>query len=209
MKQSTFNQFAWGILALSVVLPFIAWGSNLSWNFDALQPLTLFGLFGLLAWMTMWTHYVYGAVRITNPNLKKPKYYGRLTAWFVLGAILLHPGILAVELWQNGAGFPPSSFTDYVGASLQLAVIFGSIALTLFLSFEVFDRIKTKAWVQKYWKAISISQSLAMILIFVHGLRLGSVIDSGWFYWVWIAYGAALIPCFYIIHKADFTEKQS
>jgi len=207
MNQKTFNYFSWGIFALSVVLPIAVWGNNVSWNFSSLSLYSYFPLFGLLAWMIMWTHYVNGAVRIKTPGLKKPKYYAKVTAYIVLASILLHPGLLALAQFQNDAGLPPTSFFNYLGDASRIAVLFGSISLIIFLSFEYFDRARNKDWVKKAGLWISISQSVAMILIFVHALRIGGNLNTDWFYAVWLAYGALLIPCFYIIHDADLKSR--
>ena len=141
-----------------------------------------------------------------NPGLKKPAGYSKITGWIVLASILLHPGILAYEQFRNGAGIPPKSFYDF-RPSLTIAVILGSISLLIFLSFEVFDRLQSNKSIKKYWWAVSISQSLAMIMIFIHALRLGTDVMSGWFMAVWIVYGIAILPAFYIIHKNDFKHK--
>ncbi len=207
MRQKDFSLITWGILALSVYLSFLVWASNLSWEFSSVSIYGFFPLLGILAWMTMWTHYVTGALRIKNPKLVKPKYYSELTGYLVLACLLLHPGLLAYAQNKNGEGLPPTSFFAYTGDGLKLAVMFGTISLLIFLSFEVFNRLKDRQAIKKYWWLVSISQSLAMILIFVHGLRLGSNLQTNWFTIVWAAYGLLLIPCFYIIHKEDFTSR--
>jgi fatty acid desaturase len=203
MNQKTFNYFAWGIFAASVLLPVTVWGNNRSWDFSSLSLYGFFPLLGLLAWMIMWTHYVNGALQIKNPDLKKPKYYSRVTAYIVLGAILLHPGLLALAQFQNGQGLPPSSLYSYLGDAAVIAVMFGTISWAIFLSFEYFDRNRNKPWVKKAGLWISISQTIAMILIFIHALRIGGDLNTDWFYAVWLAYGALLLPCFYIIHQLD------
>jgi hypothetical protein len=207
MTQKNFNIFSWTILIISVLIPLIVWGGTIAWNISTLTPYQWFPLFGLLAWMIMWTHYINGAIRIKFADLKKPKYYEKITAYVVLASLLLHPGLLAYAQWRNDAGIPPQSFIDYVGKELRLAVVLGSIALTIFLSFEVFNRIKSNQIIKNYWIVISISQSIAMTLIFVHGLQLGSNLSVGWFVYVWLFYGLALIPCFYIIHTNDLQDR--
>lgn len=206
MTQQSFNKLTWGILLLSIILPMFVWGEFIGWSVGDITIYQWFPLFGLIAWMVMWTHYISGTIRVKNPELKKPKYYEPLTAYLVLVSLLLHPGLLAFALWSNDVGLPPNSFYDYVGDSLKLAVIFGSISLMIFLSFEIFNRTKTNKHIIKWWLAISISQSIAMTLIFVHGLRLGSIL-SGWFEIVWVVYGLLLIPCFYIIHRQDIENR--
>jgi hypothetical protein len=207
MTQKRFNVFAWSIFFLSVIIPVIVWGNNVSWQIRTITPYQWFPLFGLLAWMIMWTHYVNGAIKIKNTSLETPRYYGKSTAYIVLASLLLHPGILAYAQWKNDVGLPPISFYDYVGENLLLAVMLGSVSLTIFLSFEIFDRMKNNPGIKKWWLAISISQSIAMTLIFVHGLRLGSTISSGWFLYIWMLYGIILVPCFYIIHTVDFQNR--
>jgi len=207
MTQQRFVKFSWSLLILSLVLPVVAWGSGLSWNPGSLTLYQWFPLFGLIAWMVMWTHYVSGVFRIRDTRLKSTAAYSRLSAWLVLATLLLHPGLLAYQLWQNGAGLPPDSYSSYVGEPLKLAVIFGTISLIIFLSFEVFNRLKEKSYMQKWWPAVSISQSFAMTFVFIHALRLGTDLVSGWFLWVWIAYGVILLPCFYVIHKSDFSRR--
>jgi hypothetical protein len=212
MTQKKFIIFSWSIFSISIIIPLIVWGSGINWGITSITPYQWFPLFGLLAWMIMWTHYINGAIRIKKPELKKPKYYENLTAYIVLASLLLHPGLLAYAQWSNEVGIPPQSFYNYVGDELKLAVILGSVALIIFLSFEIFNRLKNNKSVQNRWLAISISQSIAMTLIFIHGLRLGNNISSGWFMYVWIFYGLTLIPCFYIIHINDLqdrTKKQS
>lgn len=206
MNQKTFTYYSWGIVALSLLLPFIAWGQNLNWQFSGLNGYQLFPLFGLLAWMVMATHYFTGYVRVKS-GLVKPPYFSSVTGYFVLACLLLHPAILAYNEFVNTDTLPPESFVNYVGESLQLAVFFGSFSLLLFLSYEVFDRIRHKTSIKKNWWLVNISQTIAMTLIFIHALRLGGEI-SGWFLAVWIIYGLALLPCFYLFHTMDFEEKK-
>lgn len=203
MNQKTFSRFSWGLFSLSLVLGIVSWGQTVGWQLSSLTPYQWFPLFGILAWLIMWTHYITRYFRVRNPELQKAPGYGKVTGWIVLACLLLHPGILAFAQFRNNQGIPPESYLNYVGEGLQLAVLLGSVALTIFLSFEIFDRMKNNKTVKKYWLAISISQSLAMILIFVHALRLGTTLGEGWFRIIWIIYGLLLLPCFYAIHKAD------
>jgi hypothetical protein len=207
VTQKRFILFTWIILVISILLPVMVWGTGINWRIATISPYQWFPLFGLLAWMIMWTHYVVGAIRTKWPDLNKPKHYSVVTSYIVLAALLLHPGILAYAQFQNDAGLPPVSFVDYVGEGLLLAIILGSVALTIFLSFEVFNRLKNRSFIKKWWLAISFTQSIAMLLIFVHALKLGTHLTSGWFLLVWLIYGAILLPCFYIIHTAEHANR--
>ncbi len=207
MRQTTFNNLVWGIFGISVLLPLISWGSGLEWALGELSIYQWFPLFGMVAWMIMWTHFFTYALRTKLGDLKTPKHYSQITGYVVLSAILLHPGLLAYAQWRNGEGLPTGSYYAYAGESLKLAIAMGMTGLLIFLSFEFFNRMRKNLTVKKYWTLVSLSQSLAMTLIFFHALRLGVNLGSGWFKGVWIIYGIALIPCFYIIHKRDFSKK--
>lgn len=207
MTQKTFNYFSWGLVIVLSAAAVYVWGDSNSWTLSGLSLYKWFPLFGLIAWLLMATHYFTGAFRILTPSLKRAPGYKKITYYAVLASLLLHPGLLAYAQFNNGNGLPPVSFIDYVGESLKLAVALGSFSLVLFLSFEVFMRMKQKSIVQNYWWAVSISQSLAMTLIWIHALRLGSHITDGWFGVVWIMLGLALLPCFYLVHLSDFRQK--
>lgn len=203
LSQKKFSVLSWTALSIALALVIIAWGQGVSWKLGSISAYQWFPLLGLTAWVTMAEHYYLGTVRIFNKNLKKPKYFSEITEYLVLGCLILHPGILAIAQSKNGEGAPPASFYNYVSSNMKLAIVFGSISLLIFLSFEVFNRFKTNKTVQKYWLAISLSQILAMALIWIHGLRLGSNLGAGWFRAIWFIFGIALLPCFYIILKAD------
>lgn len=206
MNQKTFNYLSWGLVATTLALVFYVWGSSISWKIGNATIYQWFPFFGLVAWTTMAGHYYLGALRLTFKNLKAPRFYRRGTGYLVLGSLIAHPALLAHAQSRNGLGQPPDSYYAYVGEGLKLAIMIGVISYAIFLSFEVFERLKKRKFIQKYWSVVSISQSLAMTLIWVHAIRLGSHLGGGWFQAVWIVFGLALIPCFYIIHKADFTK---
>jgi hypothetical protein len=206
MSQKAFQTLSWSLFIGVIFISQLAWMSTYRSSLGDITAYQLFPLFGIIAWMVMWTHYIVGSIKIRYPDLKKPKYYSTITGFVVLFTILLHPGILAFKQFQNDQGLPPSSYYNYVGESMKIAVLLGSISLLIFLSFEVFNRLKDRQIIRKKWWLISLSQSIAMTLIFVHALRLGGSLGPGWFMWVWVCCGIALIPCFYIIHKDDFSK---
>ncbi len=204
MNQKAFNRLTWATVFLLIAIVVFSWSRGINWDSGTISAYQWFPLFGLVAWVTMAGHYYLGSLRVVYPELKKPKGYKKFTSFLVLACILLHPGILALEQSRNGQGLPPTSFYNFVGDGFKLAVILGSISLIIFLSFEVFERIKDRNIIRNNWTAISISQSVAMTLIWVHGITLGTNLGQGWFQFLWILAGLSLIPCFYIIHKEDF-----
>ena len=85
----------------------------------------------------------------------------------------------------------------------------GSFALLLFLSYEVLHRLREKPYITKHWRWISISQMLAMVMIFVHGLKLGQNLHAGWMQLVWVSMGALLIPAFALILQHEWGQAQT
>ena len=197
----------WLLLTMSLIVPFIAWSSERDWSYDKLTLLVIFPLLGLWAWSIMWTHYAYGSLRLVYSGLQKNKLYSKVSGVLVLFLILLHPFLLSLNQWQTLEKLPPGSVYSYVAPSQKLFIYFGVVALTLFLSFEVFERLKSSNVVNQNWKWVSLSQMLAMTLIFFHALSLGSNLSVEWFELYWVTLGALLIPCFGLIGRADWQDK--
>lgn len=196
----------WKLFAVVVLVSVFGWWTLSDIQLGELTAFQLFPLFGLLAWSIMWTHYALGGVRLLR-SFPKNKLYSRISAVLVLVFLLLHPGILAWKMWDVTGLLPPESFYAYVGPAMKATVIAGSISLVIFLAFDVFEYFHKKPWIQRQWKWISLSQMVAMTLIFIHALRLGGDLQSGWFQFWWILLGALLIPCFGLILRADWTKK--
>lgn len=152
----------------------------------------------------MSTHFMVAALRIKNAQFTEVSGFRKYTGYFVLLCLLLHPGLLAIKQFQLGEGLPPASFMAYVGDSARYAVALGSVALLTFLSYEFFIRLKRRPIIARNWKWVSLSQVAAMTLIFIHALRLGQHLQTGWMKVVWIATYIILIPCFYILLTKDF-----
>lgn len=197
----------WLLFVIVTIVPFLAWSYTRSWNYESLTLITIFPLLGLWAWGIMWTHYAYGGLRLVFPSLQKNKTYSKLSGALVLALILLHPVLLAASQWQNTKSLPPGSIYSYVLPEHKIYILLGTIGLILFLSFEIFERIKNNPYIKKHWKWISLSQMLAMVLIFFHALSIGSAYYIGWFEFYWVVLGALLIPCFGLIGRADWQNK--
>lgn len=197
----------WTLFVAVIAASFVAWADLRGWDFGSLSALALFPLLGLLAWSIMWTHYALGGVRLVYP-FEHNQLYSRVSAVVVLACLLLHPGLLAWGQFDLSGTLPPGSFYSYVAPSLKGAVLLGTISLIIFISFDVFEFFKKRAWVQRNWKWISLSQMVAMTSIFIHALRLGQNLQSGWFQVWWVLLGLLLIPCFGLILRADWQKKQ-
>jgi hypothetical protein len=180
---------AWILSVVVVALAVIAWGQALGWRLGA-GWFGWFPLLGLVAFSLMWTHYIIGALRRMQGVARRPLgQYFKITSYVVLVALLLHPGILILQLWQKGYGPPPESYLEYVGPSLRLYVVFGTVSLLAFLAFELHRKFAKASW----WPVVVYAGDVAMVLIVLHGLKLGSNLQAGWYRFVWIFYAVSLL----------------
>jgi hypothetical protein len=181
---------AWGLSGLAFALAVIAWGDSHDWQLSQMGSYELFSLFGLIAFSLMWSHYVISAVRQhLGGDIRALKHYFEITSAIVLTAILLHPGLLLWQLWRDGSGLPPGSAKIYVGAAAYWAIILAIIAWIAFISYE-FRRVFGK---KRWWPLVQYASDGAMILIFVHALKLGGALRLGWYQGVWYFYGISFL----------------
>lgn len=180
---------AWGISVIVGALAFLVWGQGIDWRFSELSMYRIFPLFGLVAFSVMWSHYMASALR-QHFQLDKTAlhHYFEVTSSMVLGALLLHPGLLAWQLWQDGLGWPPGSYKEYVGAALYGFVLLGATAWLLFLAYELRRVYGKRPW----WRFVQYASDGAMFLVFFHALKLGGELQRGWFRGVWYFYGVTL-----------------
>lgn len=193
LKTSSFLLFsAIGLIVFTCLLAFIAWGQDNGWQLVNISTYQLFPLFGLLAFSIMWSQYVMEGIKnyLGQPNVLDS--YFNVTGWMVLGAILLHPGLLIAQRFHDGYGLPPGSYESYVAPMQRWLVILGSVSLLMFLAFELKHFYRDKPW----WKYVVFLNDLAIVAIFYHGLRLGQDIGHHWFQVVWYLYGVVLVPVF-------------
>lgn len=175
---------------MACVLAFVAWGDSYSWRLGSLTSYQLFPLFGLLAFSLMWSHYLAAALRMyLGMDKSVLAGYFETTSLLVLTLILLHPGLLAFRLWQDGQGLPPTSQLNFVAPAARWAVIVAFIALAVFLLYELRRFYADRSW----WKYVQYANDAAMVLIYVHALRLGGALMSGWFLGVWCLYGITFL----------------
>lgn len=208
MHASKRSQYLPWLLCVAVIaVPFFGWLELYQWQ-PVFNVRSIFPLLGLWAWSVMWTHYVLGALRIRYPEkLTKDTVYGRVSAWLVLILLLLHPGLLGYNQYQQLGLIGIDGFYAYVGVSSEVFITYGSIALLMFLGFEIFMRIKRYTHIDKYWGLVSVSQMIAMSLIFVHGLGVGHILQIPWLRGYWVLLGLLLIPAFYIVGKDDWHKQ--
>lgn len=182
------------IVVLPAVLSWLQYAADFS---GSLSVYVVFPLFGLLAFTLMIAHVLVGAAgMLSGLDMRKLQRYYTYTSVVVLAGILLHPGLFVWQLYQDGYGLPPNSYLQYVEPSLRGFVLLGVISFVIFLIYE-FKRVYGKS---SWWHYIERASDLALVLVFVHGLFLGSNTQAGWFRVVWVMYGVTLISCLIYAH---------
>jgi hypothetical protein len=199
---SQLRSIAWVLSSTAALLALVAWWQGYGHNLSSIYQ--LFPLFGLLAFSIMWSHYIAAALKqYVGAEKESLKTFFEITSNVVLVAILLHPGLLVYQLWQDGAGLPPMSAINYVAPALKFAVILGEVALVAFLAYEFRDKYGKKPW----WKFVQYASDVAMLMIFVHALLLGGQLQNGWFRYVWYFYGVTLVGSLLYMYRAKKTKK--
>lgn len=186
--------------ALTSLLAVIAWISARHVDMTSLTIYDIFPLFGLIAFTLMWAQIVGGAVlKFYGIKAKSPKHVSALISGLILSLIVLHPLTLWTALFIDGAGLPPTSYLSTYGVSdvATVALLFGSVSLAIFLSYELRRWFSRAPW----WRYILWLQSLALSLIFFHALILGREAGRSWFTFIWILYGITLAATLLYNHK--------
>lgn len=188
----------WGLVGLVSLISIFVWGQGLRWQLSGLTVYQLFPVLGLLAFGLMWGHYIVAAVRqLSGLDKQITHSYFTSTSLAVLALILLHPGLLIIQLWRDGFGLPPGSYlTNYVAQGLEWAALLGSLSLLVFLFYELYRWHGQKDW----WRFVQYASDVAIVAILVHGFRLGSHLQTGWFRAVWLFYGMTLLAALVTIY---------
>lgn len=196
-KPSTDKTFDQAKNLISASYLFVVSSSLLAWNSSYkgnIEGFSLPSLLALLAFGFMWVHYLAGYLKANyNPDLDTSQ-STKLTQSFVLLAILAHPIAIVHKLNESGYGFPPSSFKNFFGATGSMFILLGSLSLAAFLAFEFKNVLKKRP---EIWDKVLKANDLAMLLVLFHGFKLGYIINSGWFRYVWLFYGLSILYFFY------------
>ena len=198
----------WTLSGVVALLAIYAWGQSFAWQWSAINSYQFFPVLGLLAFSVMWSHYMVGLVKNNVLRQVDLQAYFRYTGYVVLGAIVLHPGILIYKRFRDGYGLPPHSYETFVAPSMAWITLLGTVSLLAFLAFELHRWYGRRAW----WEYIIAAGDLAMLAIFYHGLRLGTQLHAGWFRTVWWFYGLTLLGAllrkyiFLLLHKQSVEQ---
>ncbi|OYW85542.1 hypothetical protein B7Z17_02110, partial [Candidatus Saccharibacteria bacterium 32-49-10] len=95
-----------------------------------------------------------------------------------------------------------------VGPLRAWAIALAMAALATFLLYPVFRRFRRQLTARGVWPYIGVSQAIAMVAIFIHGLVVGTSMEIGYFALWWWLLGIVLVPCLVFQVVRDF-EKSS
>lgn len=186
MKQRQLFSITLGLNITTTLAALTAWIQTTG-NYT--NPIKIAGLLALIAFSLMWVHYVTDYAKQTiYPKQDTGNQYN-VTRWVVLSAILLHPVLINFYLYQKNYGLPPASYESYLGAAEAPFVFLGTLALVVFLAYEL------KKWFTRkgVWNYVWHANHVAMILVLIHGFHIGTVINSGWYVWLWMVYAVVLL----------------
>lgn len=188
---------SWAISMVAAVAVFISWGHSYYWQiYNSYQ---LFPIFGMLAFTLMWGHYIASVIRqLFGLEKEVLKSYFEITSGMVLVFILMHPGLLAWQLWRDEGLLPPGSELNYAGPALKGYILLAMVSLVVFLAYEFYRKFGDRPW----WKYIAFMTDLAMVAVLIHALKVGSHLQQGNLRNLWVFYGVTLVVSLgYIYYK--------
>jgi len=185
-----------GLLAIVITV----WGSELDWRLGRVDRLALFPLLGMIAFATMWWHFLVGFVRRLKPDHQELGRLHLISAYWVFAAFALHPVLLVS--WGQDNDYQLLSLEllrDYAGPDSMGFITLGLLSLTAFIAFDIARVISRWTSVKRIWPFIDAASDVAFIGIWLHSLGLGRHVQEGWFRVFWILLGLSGIG--FIIYK--------
>jgi hypothetical protein len=168
---------------LAVILPIFAHIRNVSWG-DSSLVISLFPIFGLLAFTLLWLHAMSGVFEEWLRERFNFDAFVHWTALIILVSMLLHVFMLLTLIKFD----LPSLFEHS-----PVAMTLGLIGFILLLTYDIGKLFKKREFFSRNWNSILIISTIGFILIFFHSLMIGSDLQSGWLRWLWIFYGVTAI----------------
>ncbi len=201
--KKVFHFIEWTCAAIVLATVFVAWIQSRNIFERGVDEFSLFPLLGLMAFVLMWSHYIFGAVRRGMGVAKdQAGIYWPASSALVLVLIILHPLLLNYRLIADGLGLPPGSYELAYGNKAVFLVL-GTACLLVFLMFELRRWFRDAAW----WKYVEYAQVVAMIGIFIHSLELGRELTLPWFLTLWWIYGLLLVGAWVYNYRYDSRVK--
>lgn len=191
---------------LILAINFYVWGSNLDWEWDEIGLLELFPLLGLIAFSTMWWHFLTGFIRRLRPDVDKFRGLHQASAYWVFASFMLHPLLLVIWGIQEEIGTPWEIYEDYAGPKNMVFIVIGLLALGGFLLFDLARVLSGSKLLKRHRGLIMLISDISFVLILIHSLNLGGDLREGWFRVYWLLLGISGIG--FIIYRYYFNSKQ-
>lgn len=189
------------VQSLFLLPSILYWLSKQDWSLASLNAFSIFPLLGLLAFTIMWFHLMVAALIKLKPKMFDYSDFYRKTSNAVLALIIAHPLLLIYKSIQNS-----TSAFDYAGDNGKVFIVFGSVALLLFLAYEVVDRLRDKPILKNNWQFVIAANRIGFVLVYVHGLQVGQHLQSGWLKALWIFYGITTAIYFVWSYSTEIRE---
>lgn len=190
----------WFLLASVYTVSIVLWLLTVSGSIGSMYQ--FFPILGVLAWVTMWTQYV--VVTTARFGVKSNPHFFQWTGRLTLALIILHPSIFLVQRFLDTGLLPPESYVSYVGPLRSWAIAIAIAAFMMFLLYDFARRFRRQLISRGIWPYISMTQAIAMVAIFIHGLVVGSSTATSYFAVWWWFMGCVLLPCLLLQTIQDF-----
>lgn len=183
------KRFLQGILIGIAVLAFIAPGyTYFVINHDgssllfvpqtdfATKLLVIFRLFGLYAFVLVWLQVMLGTLRIPLTHLfgTNMLQVHTTSGIFTLIFALTHPLLFYLgNLLSKPSVLPLEALSNYLGPS-AIYGYFGVVAISLMILTVSAGLLRTRPFIQKYWRLIHYGNYIIFILAFFHSFLIGT-----------------------------------
>lgn len=179
-------------IIFALVVPITIWAQSYGWRLSGLTNAELFPLFGLLAFSLMWLQVVFVHIFV-NIGATFHRWFSVSAGLGIFVFIILHPLLLATAQFEATEKLPPESWYKVVSGKYRDYITIGIIAWLTFLAYDVARLVKKASWYPRYSWIIRYTGHAAFLLIFIHGLGLGTHLQGGFARVIWVFFGASAL----------------
>ncbi len=170
--------------SLAVIYPLFVYLKTAEWALDSTFILTLFPIFGLIAFSILWLHSLSGVFETWLRKYINFDRYVHITASIVLICIISHP-----LLYIIAAKFSIS--TIFYGQALYIWL--GIIGWLLLITYDIGKSLKNRNFFARNWTNILFLSNIGFIIIFFHSIYIGDDLQVNPLRMIWIFYGITAI----------------
>lgn len=147
--------------------------------------LRLAPLFGLLAFLLVWTQIIIGPhIRIWLKVFPRILRYHRFEGIFAFIFACLHPLLMLVAVGiSNYLSF------SFVSKDLVIYAILGEVQFVLLIVTVLTALLRNRPWLIRRWRIIHYLNYVIFVSAFIHSIHLGSDLQGGFLRTLWIFFG--------------------